>query len=316
MTSSKRKAWDQAMRDAGVSVIPGESPLRNKKHTTRSSFNKNEKRRKIHHRQSNKDDIGDEIKIRKRARVERLQLTNVWDPLDSLEASELKNGEGEDDEYSKSDTSSSEDISDGDSIGDNGTDSDHGNHHHKSNRGGNSSSNGGGTNKKKLKKNSTKKSDGKKKSSMQIIPTTATSSNSSSISPRPHTATTTTPRSTSSTTPRPSSTNPSNVVGNQSGTIQTLAELLILHGTEQDYEWIDATVKPSIYPSRKVCDATGKWAKYCDPATGLNYTDRRAYSLLCEQQPLWYKNTAPVTPFHDAMEYLISNRNNTINKKS
>lgn len=81
-----------------------------------------------------------------------------------------------------------------------------------------------------------------------------------------------------------------------------LADVLLQEGATS--EFVRTQARPSMRPiPERICDVTGKVAKYCDPVTGLNVADRKAIALLKEQVPSWLKATA-ISPYWDAISSL------------
>jgi len=74
-SKAQRQAWDDTMREeVGVTNIPGLTPV--KRHTTRAMKDRMAAKKKNVHGGV------DELEFKRLARLERLELTNAWDPLE------------------------------------------------------------------------------------------------------------------------------------------------------------------------------------------------------------------------------------------
>ena len=72
---AQRQAWDNTMREeVGMTNIPGQTPV--KRHKTRAMIERHTAKRQNVHGGVN------ELEFKRIARLERLELTNAWDPLE------------------------------------------------------------------------------------------------------------------------------------------------------------------------------------------------------------------------------------------
>ena len=68
-------------------------------------------------------------------------------------------------------------------------------------------------------------------------------------------------------------------------------------------DYVSADARGPVRPAAKICAATGKQGRYCDPASGLWYADMAAARRLTERAPPWATLNGSA-PYFDSMRTL------------